>query len=30
MRDPLRASSSPLIFPRDSSAFKSLRCIGKG
>jgi len=29
MRDPLRASNSPLIFPRDSSAFKSLRCIGR-
>jgi len=29
MRDPLRVSSEPLIFPRDSSAFKSLRCIGK-
>lgn len=30
MRDPLRQSQSPLIFPRDSSAFKSLRCIGVG
>lgn len=30
MRDPLRVSGSPLIFPRDSSAFKSLRCIGRG
>lgn len=30
MRDPLRVSQSPLIFPRDSSAFKSLRCIGRG
>lgn len=30
MRDPLRVSNKPLIFPRDSSAFKSLRCIGRG
>lgn len=30
MRDPLRVSGKPLIFPRDSSAFKSLRCIGRG
>ncbi|MGJ8558681.1 MAG: hypothetical protein ACSHX3_00450 [Litorimonas sp.] len=30
MRDPLRVSNSPLVFPRDSSAFKSLRCIGRG
>ncbi|GLQ24444.1 hypothetical protein GCM10007853_23180 [Algimonas ampicilliniresistens] len=30
MRDPLRVSRKPLIFPRDSSAFKSLRCIGHG
>lgn len=30
MRDPLRVSETPLIFPRDSSAFKSLRCIGRG
>ncbi|GLQ20630.1 hypothetical protein GCM10007854_15850 [Algimonas porphyrae] len=29
MRDPLRVSRKPLIFPRDSSAFKSLRCIGR-
>ncbi|MGB3454975.1 MAG: hypothetical protein WBG08_12055 [Litorimonas sp.] len=29
MRDPLRVSDAPLIFPRDSSAFKSLRCIGR-
>ncbi|MEM7729068.1 MAG: hypothetical protein AAF311_07305 [Pseudomonadota bacterium] len=28
MRDPLRVSDKPLIFPQDSSAFKSLRCIG--
>lgn len=28
MRDPLRVSNKPLVFPRDSSAFKSLRCIG--
>jgi len=28
MRDPLRASRSPLIFPRPASAFKSLRCVG--
>lgn len=30
MRDPLRVSDVPLIFPRDSSAFKALRCIGRG
>lgn len=30
MRDPLQQSTSPLIFPRSSSAFKSLRCIGVG
>jgi len=30
MRDPLRQSKSPLIFPQSSSAFKSLRCIGVG
>lgn len=29
MRDPLRVSDDPLVFPRDSSAFKSLRCIGR-
>ena len=29
MRDPLRVSDDPLIFPRDSGAFKSLRCIGR-
>lgn len=28
MRDPLRQSSVPLIFPRDSSAFKGVRCVG--
>jgi hypothetical protein len=28
MRDPLRVSDEPLLFPRDSRAFKSLRCIG--
>lgn len=28
MRDPLRTSEAPLIFPRDSSAFRSLRCVG--
>ena len=28
MRDPLRQSSLPLIFPRDSSAFKAVRCVG--
>jgi hypothetical protein len=28
MRDPLRTSRTPLVFPRDASAFKSLRCIG--
>ena len=28
MRDPLRRSSVPLIFPRSSSAFKAVRCIG--
>ena len=28
MRDPLRQSSVPLIFPRDSSAFKAVRCVG--
>ncbi len=29
MRDPLRVSKTPLVFPRDSSGFKSLRCIGR-
>jgi len=28
MRDPLRPSKSPLIFPRDASAFKAVRCVG--
>lgn len=28
MRDPLRESSVPLIFPRSSSAFKAVRCVG--
>ena len=28
MRDPLRRSDVPLIFPRSSSAFKAVRCIG--
>jgi len=28
MRDPLRASKSPLIFPRSSEAFKAVRCVG--
>ena len=28
MRDPLRASKSPLIFPRNSKAFKAVRCVG--
>lgn len=28
MRDPLRPSSVPLIFPRSSSAFKAVRCVG--
>lgn len=28
MRDPLRPSKSPLIFPRDSNAFKAVRCVG--
>jgi len=30
MRDPLQPSKKPLIFPRSSEAFKSLRCIGVG
>ncbi len=29
MRDPLRDSKSPLVFPRRADAFKSLRCIGR-
>jgi len=28
MRDPLRPSKSPLIFPRNSDAFKAVRCVG--
>lgn len=28
MRDPLRESNTPLIFPRGAEAFKSVRCIG--
>ena len=28
MRDPLRTSTRPLVFPRRADAFKSLRCIG--
>ena len=28
MRDPLRTSKRPLVFPRNADAFKSLRCIG--
>lgn len=28
MRDPLRESSVPLIFPRGADAFKSIRCVG--
>jgi hypothetical protein len=28
MRDPLRESRKPLIFPNGADAFKSLRCIG--
>lgn len=28
MRDPLRKSNQPLIFPRSSEAFKAVRCIG--
>ena len=28
MRDPLRESRRPLIFPRGAEAFKSLRCVG--
>ena len=30
MRDPLRDSDKPLIFPRGAEAFKSLRCVGPG
>jgi len=28
MRDPLRPSNTPLIFPRSSDAFKAVRCVG--
>ncbi|WP_026942692.1 hypothetical protein [Hellea balneolensis] len=28
MRDPLRPSKSPLIFPRSSESFRAVRCIG--
>jgi len=28
MRDPLRSSKKPLIFPRSSDAFKAVRCVG--
>lgn len=28
MRDPLRRSNQPLIFPRGSDAFKAVRCVG--
>ena len=28
MRDPLRTSKSPLIFPRGTDAFKAVRCVG--
>jgi len=28
MRDPLRRSKSPLIFPRGADAFRALRCVG--
>ena len=28
MRDPLRPSNQPLIFPRSSDAFRAVRCIG--
>lgn len=28
MRDPLRPSKRPLIFPRSSDAFRAVRCIG--
>ena len=29
MRDPLRDFDKPLLFPRDASAFKALRCVGR-
>jgi len=28
MRDPLRVSRVPLIFPRGTDAFKAVRCVG--
>lgn len=28
MRDPLRVSRSPLVFPRGTEAFKAVRCVG--
>ena len=28
MRDPLRSSKSPLIFPTNASGFKAVRCVG--
>jgi len=28
MRDPLRTSTKPLIFPRGTEAFKAVRCVG--
>lgn len=28
MRDPLRPSKRPLIFPNDASGFKAVRCVG--
>ncbi len=28
MRDPLRTSKNPLIFPRNTEAFKAIRCVG--
>jgi hypothetical protein len=28
MRDPLRTSNKPLIFPRSTDAFKAVRCVG--
>ena len=28
MRDPLRSSKSPLIFPKNANSFKSVRCVG--
>ena len=28
MRDPLRQSNEPLIFPRSSDSFKAVRCVG--